>query len=68
MKPLLFYRIKDKLKNTGADWDKLAPTEENAIEFAHEHINPEPVQKIDVYKYSLEYRSEEHTSELQSLY
>lgn len=55
MKPLLFYRLKELLTNTGADWDKLAPTINNAIDFAHEYINSEPVKKIDVFHYSLEY-------------
>lgn len=55
MKPLLFYRIKEKITHTGASWDKLAPTQENAIEFAHEKINSEPIKKLDNQHYSLEY-------------
>lgn len=55
MKPFVFYRIIGRLKNTGVDWDKLAPTKEKAIDFAHNNINPEPVRKIDAYRYSLEY-------------
>ncbi len=56
MKSLLFYfyRIKSIIHNTGADWDKLAPAIEDAINFAHEYINPEPVVKIDGHD-SLEY-------------
>ena len=55
MKNQLFYRLNGIIKNTGANWDKLAPTKENAIEFAHVNINPEPQQKINTDKYSLEY-------------
>ncbi|MBQ3967932.1 MAG: hypothetical protein II688_04520 [Lachnospiraceae bacterium] len=55
MKTLLFYRILGMLKNTGADWDRLAPAIENAIDFAHTNINPEPVQMIDAYRFSWEY-------------
>ncbi len=55
MKPLLFYRIKDILHNTGADWDKLAPNIEDAINFAHKNINPEPIRQYDNFKFSLEY-------------
>ena len=55
MKTLLFYRILGMLKNTGADWDRLAPTKENAIDFAHTNINSEPVRMIDSYRFSLEY-------------
>ncbi len=55
MKKLLFYRILGMLKNIGADWDKLAPTKETAIDFAHNNINPEPIKMIDAYRYSLEY-------------
>ena len=42
MKPLIFYRIKDVFLNIGSKWDKLAPSEDEAIFFAHEFINPEP--------------------------
>lgn len=35
MRNKAFYRIKDKFKNIGAGWDKLAPDKENAIEYAH---------------------------------
>lgn len=55
MKHRLFYRILGMLKKTGANWDKLAPTKDTAIDFAHTHINPEPVQMIDTYRYSWEY-------------
>lgn len=51
----LYYRIKEAIKHTGADWDQLAPAEETAIEFAHTNINPEPERMIDVYHYSMEY-------------
>lgn len=51
----LYYKIKGLLMNVGADWDKLAPTEETAINFAHENINEEPIRKIDEDHYSMEY-------------
>ena len=55
MKTLLFYRILGMLKNIGADWDKLAPTKETAIDFAHNNINPEPQKMINSNKFSWEY-------------
>lgn len=55
MKPLFIYRIIGTLHNTGADWDKLAPSEENAIDFAHENINPEPKRFQEGRHFSLEY-------------
>lgn len=51
----LYYRILDLFKHTGADWDKLAPTEENAIEFAHKFINEDPERMESLHVYSLEY-------------
>ena len=54
MKPMLYYRIMASLLHTGADWDKLAPIEENAIEYAHKILNPEPTRKNNG-TYSLEY-------------
>lgn len=51
----LLYRIKGKFQNIGANWDKLAPSKEQAIDYAHNHINQEPQQMIDVYHFSLEY-------------
>ena len=55
MKPFLYYRIIGKIYNIGNKWDKLSPIEENAIEFAHKNINPEPQRKITATCYSLEY-------------
>lgn len=55
MKPTLFYRIKDKFQNIGDRWDNLSPTQEETIEFAHSHINPEPDRMIDNNHYSMEY-------------
>lgn len=52
----LFYRIKGKFQNIGADWDQLAPTKEQAIEYAHTHINQEPERMLDTQHYSMEYR------------
>lgn len=53
----LFYRIKGKFQNIGADWDQLAPTKEQAIKYAHTHINQEPERMLDIHlhHYSLEY-------------
>ena len=53
--PTLFLRIKGKFQNIGANWDKLAPTKEQAIEYAHTHINQEPERMIDANHYSMEY-------------
>lgn len=55
MIPTLFLRIKGKFQNIGANWDKLAPTMEQAIEYAHTHINQEPERMIDAKHYSMEY-------------
>lgn len=55
MIPTLFYRIKDAILGIGASWDKLAPTEDTAIEFAHSHINEEPKRMIDRNHYTMEY-------------
>lgn len=51
----LLYRIKGKFQNIGANWDKLAPSKEHAIDYAHTHINQEPQRMIDVHHFSLEY-------------
>lgn len=55
MIPTLFLRIKGKFQNIGANWDRLAPTMEQAIEYAHTHINQEPERMIDANHYSMEY-------------
>lgn len=55
MIPTLFLRIKGKFQNIGANWDKLAPTKEQAIDYAHTHINQEPEQMIDANIHSMEY-------------
>ena len=55
MKTKTFYSIKDKFKHINAHWDELAPDENNAIEYAHAHINPEPQRMIDMNHYTLEY-------------
>lgn len=55
MKPQFIYRIIGKFYNIGAVWDNMAQSEENAIDFAHANINPEPNKKIDTNHYSLEY-------------
>lgn len=55
MIPTLFYRIKDAILGIGANWDKLAPDRDTAIDFAHKHINEEPERDIDMYHRSMEY-------------
>ncbi|SDB68355.1 ADP-ribosyltransferase [Butyrivibrio sp. INlla16] len=55
MKSLLFYRFKNIIYDTGANWDKLAPTIEDAINFAHRNINPEPIKPLPHSPCSLEY-------------
>lgn len=45
----------EKIYRYGKKWDDLSPKEEDAIDFAHKNINPEPKRKIDSTKYSLEY-------------
>ena len=55
MKPLIYYRIKGLFKNIGKEWDKLSPEKEDAIEFAHKFINPEPIKNVDTFTYSWEY-------------
>lgn len=51
----IFYRIKEVFTKTGIKWDKLAPSEDNAIGFACNNLNQEPQKMIDDSKYSLEY-------------
>lgn len=53
MKPMIYYRIKEYIFHIGAKWDKKAVKEENAIDFAHEHINAEPKQCMDSLEYLL---------------
>jgi hypothetical protein len=55
MKPLFYYRIIGKFYNIGVVWDKITPSEEDTIDFAHANINPEPNKMIDANHYSLEY-------------
>lgn len=51
----IIYYIKEKIKKIGVEWDEKAPSEENAIEFAHQHINPEPDKMIDSNHFTMEY-------------
>lgn len=55
MRNKAIYRIKDKFKRIGASWDELAPDKDEAIEYAHTHINPEPQRMIDTNHYTMEY-------------
>ena len=55
MKPTYVDYIKDASFGIGAVWDKLALDKDTAVDFAHEHINEEPEQMIDIYHYSMEY-------------
>ena len=54
MKNLLL-KWREYVNKTGKKWDKLAPTEEEAIEFAHANINPEPERMITPTHFSYEY-------------
>lgn len=55
MKPLLYYRIIGIFCKIGNKWDKFSPAEEDAIEFAHKNINPEPPKMITTTHFSPEY-------------
>ena len=55
MKPFFYYRIIERIYNVGAIWDKMAPSEENAINFAHNNINQEPERYVEGGSFSLEY-------------
>lgn len=55
MKNKFIYRIKDLLKNVGIKWDKLAPDIDTVTQFAHAHINSEPLKNIDINHKTLEY-------------
>lgn len=54
MHSTLFYRIKDVFTKTGACWDRLAPSKDTAIEYAHDNLNHDPERIIDD-QYSYEY-------------
>lgn len=53
--PFIYYRFIELFKHTGANWDRLAPSENNAIDFAHNTINPEPLTEIVTNRPSWEY-------------
>lgn len=55
MKPFFYYRFIERVFNIGTAWDKLAPHNENAIDFAHENINEEPERYAKEGRFSLEY-------------
>ena len=55
MRNKAFYRIKDKFKHIGAGWDELAPDKDEAIEYAHTPIKPEPQRMIDTNHSTREY-------------
>lgn len=56
MRSLINYRIIEKFWHIGDKWNKLSPSEKDAIEFAHTNINPEPNRMAaDGTNYSLEY-------------
>lgn len=55
MKPLFYYCILGKFHNIGVVWDKIAASEEYAIDFAHENINQEPKRFVNGLHFSLEY-------------
>lgn len=58
MRSICFYRVKDKIFGIGSRWDKLAPSEDEAIEFAHKYINEEPDPRIDEANWSLAHYGE----------
>lgn len=47
MSCFLWYRIKDLFTHTGDHWDHLAPSKNEAIEFAHKNLNKDPKKMID---------------------
>ena len=55
MLPLLFYRIKENTIKLGASWDKLAPSENAAIEFAHTYLNTDPHRFNTKQQYTMEF-------------
>ena len=56
MKPTIFYKIIEQLHHIGDSWDKLATNMNNAIEYAHQHINNEPERFIaGTQRYTMEY-------------
>lgn len=55
MRPFFYYRFLERIYNVGDTWDQLGVSQENAIEFAHKNINPEPKKYAEGLKYSLEY-------------
>lgn len=56
VKLLYYYCTIEKFWHIGEKWDKLSPSEKNAIEFAHTNINPEPNRMAaDGIHISLEY-------------
>ena len=66
MKPMIYYRIKELLFHIGAKWDKKAIKEENAVDFAHEHINAEPKQCMDSLEYLLANEGENINKQLRN--
>lgn len=62
-----YYRLKDRITKTGAKWDLLAPTIENAIEFAHTYLNEDPVMykmhDDNPTQFTLEYILADHGAE-----
>ena len=66
MKPMIYYRIKEYIFHIGAKWDKKAVKEENAIDFAHEHINAEPEQCMDSLEYLLANEGENINKQLRN--
>lgn len=55
MKLPFYYKVIGKIYNIGKKWDKLSPLKEDAIEFAHKNINPEPIRESTSSRHSLEY-------------
>lgn len=52
----MLLNIIKKNRNVGSEWDKLAPSREQAVEFAHVNINEEPQKYVgDSMRYTAEY-------------
>lgn len=56
MRNKIFYRIKDMIMHIGTQWDKLSLKIDEAVEYAHIHINQEPQKYIQENHYTYEYR------------
>jgi hypothetical protein len=51
----LYYLLANFFRRDGEKWDRMAVSEEAAVEFAHEYVNPEPQRMLASGRYSPEY-------------